>query len=347
MRATGCGSTGWADGVRMADWYERLKQPPWLQKAIRTVLAVLPGLGWWAATGNTQGVAFAFAALCLSATYGDAGMRIRHLAIMAILAAAALPGMTWLERRPFPCVPATMALLALNVLVRRRTAVPTRVSNWLLIYLLYQSSELSGAGVGASLVPALLTLPAALWTWLVCFVLWPHRGTAPPSATAGPPPPAMGTARHALCAALAGGAATAAAFLLHSTHINWAVWSAMTVTQAGTRESLVKSGQRIAGAAIGCAAGYAALIGLAGLPMLRDTITAALVTVMVAPETYILAVAIRSALAILGGAALGADGAAAGLARIGNIALGVGVATAFLLAFAPRRWWRRTPTPPS
>ncbi|MBS0559121.1 MAG: FUSC family protein [Proteobacteria bacterium] len=325
----------------MAGWHDRLMRLPWLQKAIRTVLAVSPGLGWWAAAGNSLGVAFAFAALCLSVTYGDKALRPRHLAALAFIAAAALPGMTWLEAHPLPCVPATMALLALNVVVRRRTSVPTRVSNWLLIYLLYQSSELSAEGVRASLPPGLLMLPAALWTWLVCFVLWPHRGAEPPGAPQGPPSPAMGVGRHALCAALAGGVATTAAFLVPGTRVNWVVWSAMTVTQAGTRDSLVKSRQRIIGAAIGCVSGYAALVGLGGVPALRDTMTALLVSVMVAPETYVLAVAIRSALAILGGAALGGDGAAAGLARIGSIALGVGCATAFLLAFAPRGWWRR------
>jgi hypothetical protein len=304
-------------------------------------MAVAPGLIWWSATGDLRGIAFAFPALCLSVPYGgDAGLRPLHMAAMAILAAVLLPGATWLEAHPLPCVPVVMAAMALNVLVRRRTSVPSSVANWLLIYLLYQASELSADGIAASLVPALLVLPAAVWTFAVCFLLWPGRGEAEPKTPkmAGA---SMSVPRHALCAALAAGAAATAAFLLHSTHVNWAIWSAISVVQSGTRDSLDKSGRRVLGAAIGCSVGYALLVWLHALPWLLAAITAVLVVLMVAPETYVLAVAIRSAMAILASLQLGGDAPATGLARIGNIALGVSVALVFVLAFAPASWRRK------
>jgi hypothetical protein len=316
---------------------DRIRRPPWLQTAIRTGLSAAPGLVWWAATGDVLGIAFAFPALCFSVTYGDATLRPLHLATMAMLAAALLPGATWLEAHPLPCVPVVMAAMVVNVLVRRRTAIPTRVSNWLLIFLLYQASELSGEGIGASLLPALLVLPAALWTYAVCFLLWPYRGDAGPRAPKTPQP-SMSVARHAICAALAAGGAATVAFLLHSTHVNWAIWSAISVVQSGTRDSLAKSGRRVLGAALGCAVGYALLVTLHALPWLLAAITAVLVVLMVAPETYVLAVALRSALAILAALQLGNDATAAGLARIENIALGVAVALVFVLAFAPSGW---------
>jgi hypothetical protein len=321
---------------------EEIRRPAWLQTAIRTGLSAAPGLTWWAATGDLRGIAFAFPALCFSVTYGDAGLRPLHLAVMAVLAAALLPGATWLEAHPLPCVPVVMAAMVVNVLVRRRTKIPSRVSNWLLIFLLYQASELSAAGIGAALVPALLVLPAAAWTCAVCFVLWPYRGgTEPtPAKTTGP---SMGVARHATCAALAAGGAATIAFLLHSTHVNWAIWSAISVVQSGTRDSLVKSGRRILGAAIGCTIGYALLLTLHALPWLLAAITAVLVVLMVAPETYVLAVAIRSTLAVLAALELGDSGAAAGLARIENIGIGVATALVFILTFAPARWRRPAP----
>ena len=107
----------------------------------------------------------------------------------------------------------------------------------------------------------------------------------------------------------------------------------------------MKSGRRVVGAALGCAIGYALLVWLHALPWLLGAITAILVVLMVAPETYVLAVAIRSALAILASLELGNDAVAAGLARIENIALGVGVALVFVLAFAPASWWRARPAP--
>jgi hypothetical protein len=230
-----------------------------------------------------------------------------------------------------------MAAMAVNVLVRRRSAIPTRVSNWLLIYLLYQASELSQDGIGAAFVPALLVLPAAAWTCVVCFLLWPWQGDAGPKA-AKTHAATMSVPRHTLCAALAAGSAASVGFLLHSTHVNWAIWSAISVVQSGTRDSLDKSGRRILGAAIGCAVGYAMLVTLHGLPWLLGAITAVLVVLMVAPETYVLAVAIRSALAILASLQLGGDAAATGLARIENIAIGVVTALVFVLAFAPADW---------
>lgn len=319
---------------------ERLRQPPWLQKAIRTGLSVAPGLIWWASTGDGLGIAFAFPALCFSVTYANAGLRPLHLAVMAMLAAVLLPGATWLEAHPIACVPVVMAAMVANVMARRRTTIPTSVSNWLVIFLLYQASELSSEGVGAALVPALLVVPAALWTYIVCFHLWPYRGiTGPKEAQA--PGPSMSVPRHALCAALAAGTAATLAFLLHSTHPNWAIWSAISVVQSGTRDSLVKSGRRVLGAALGCAAGYLLLVTLHTLPWVLGAITAVLVVMMVAPETYVVAVAIRSALAVLAALQLGDNAVATGVARIEDIAIGVAMALVFVIACAPADWRRR------
>jgi hypothetical protein len=327
--------------TRLLAWLQR---PPWLQKAIRTVLAVGPGLGWWAATGEVDGVTFAFAALCFSVPYGDTAVRPFHIALIAVLAAALLPGVTWLEAHPMACVPAVMAAMVVFVLIRRRTKVPGTLSNWLTIFLLYQASELSPRGIGATLVPSLLVFPAAAWTSVVCFRLWPGRGfshsPAPKHAGA-----AMTVRRHVLCAALAAGAAAAVAFRLHSTHVNWAIWSAITVVQSGAQETFTKSFRRVIGGMIGCTVGYVLLLALHGLPWLLSAVTTVLVVLMVAPETYVLAVAYRSALAILAATALAGDGAAAGLARIENIAIGVGVALAVFLALSPGsvRWKRDAP----
>jgi uncharacterized membrane protein YccC len=82
------------------------------------------------------------------------------------------------------------------------------------------------------------------------------------------------------------------------------------------------------------------LVTLHALPWLLGAITAVLVVLMVAPETYVLAVAIRSTLAILASLQLGGDAAATGLARIENIAIGVAVASVLVLAFAPAGWRR-------
>ena len=300
---------------------------------------MVPGLVWWATTGNVLGVAFAFPALCLSVTYGDAGLRPLHLTVMAILAAGLLPGATWLEAHPLPCVPVIMVAMVINVLVRRRTGIPNRVSNWLLIFLLYQASELSAGGITASLIPALLVVPAAIWTYLVCFLLWPGHGEGGPKAEKLPGP-SMSVARHAICSALAAGAAAAAAFLLHRSHVNWAIWSAVTVVQSNTRACLVKSARRIVGAVLECSAGYALLTTLHALPWLLGATTSALVVVMVAPETYVVAVAIRSALCILAATQLGGDGIATGMARIETIAIGVSISLIFVLTMAPASWRR-------
>ena len=123
-----------------------LRRPPWLQKAARTGFAVLPGLLWWAATDDTRGIIFAFAALCIAASYGG-GVRARHMLGMGLIGALLLPGATWIEARPLACVPVIMAMMIAYVLIRRRTALPERLSTWLLIFLLYQSSELNAEGV--------------------------------------------------------------------------------------------------------------------------------------------------------------------------------------------------------
>jgi uncharacterized membrane protein YgaE (UPF0421/DUF939 family) len=150
----------------------------------------------------------------------------------------------------------------------------------------------------------------------------------------------MGVGRHALCAALAAGTAAAVAFLLHSAHVNWAIWSAITVVQSSARDSLLKSGRRVLGAALGCTAGYAALVLLHAVSWLLAAITGVLVVLMVAPQTYVVAVAIRSALAVLAATELGDSGTAAGLSRIENIGIGVAVAMVFVIALAPASWWK-------
>ena len=127
------------------------------------------------------------------------------------------------------CVPVVMAVMVVYVVIRRRTKIPDQMTNWLFVYVLYQSSELSAGGVAASLVPALLVLPAAVWTYLVCFHLWPGRGEIPPKA-AEQPGPLMSVSRHATCAALAAGVAATVAFMLHLSHVNWAIWSSITNT---------------------------------------------------------------------------------------------------------------------
>jgi len=322
----------------------RLRQPPWLQKAIRTGLAVTPGLSWWAAKGDVRGISFAFAALCLSVPYDDTKVRPRHIVVMALLAAALLPGATWLEAHPISCVPSVMAAMVLFVAVRRCTKIPGALVNWLTIFLLYEASELSPQGIGATLQPSLLALFAAGWSLLVCFVVWPGRGVSYTQA-AKSSGTAMSVPRHILCAVLAAGSSATAAFLLHSTHVNWAIWSSITVVQSGVQESLVKSGRRIVGGIFGCSAGYAALLVLHGLPWLLGAVTSVLTVLMVAPETYVLAVSFRSALAILAATELSDSGAAAGLARIENIAIGVVLALVVILALSPGSIMRKRDAP--
>lgn len=328
---------------------ERLRQPAWLQKAIRTGLAVSPGLTWWSQTGDAHGVAFAFAALCLSVMYNDGGLTPSGLAIVAVLAGSLLPGVTWLEAHPFACVPAVMAAMAINVLVRRLSTVPGGTINWLTIYVLYQASELSADGIAAAIVPALLVPPAALWVGIICFVVWPYRGGLEKKVSG--PSQTMSVTAHVLCAALAAGAASTAAFTMQLSHVNWAIWSAMTVVQSGARDSLVKSGRRLTGAAIGCSAGFVLLWLLYPHPHTLAVVTSLIVMIMVAPETYIIAVSVRSALAILAAFQLSGSGVAAGLARIENIIIGVTIAVAVIAVVAPLDWWirrsgRLSPQPP-
>src|SRR5262245_64149742 len=97
-----------------------LGQHAWLHKSARTLLAVAPGLIFFVNTGEPRGVMFAFAALCLSVPYGDHSFRPVHLAGCAVAGVA-------------------------HVLVSRSAILPPRVPTWVLIYLLYESSELHGA----------------------------------------------------------------------------------------------------------------------------------------------------------------------------------------------------------
>lgn len=325
--------------VSVASITAEIRRPPWLQKAARTGFAVLPGLLWWASFGDARGIILAFAALCISVTYG-AGVRPWHMLGVGLVGALLLPGATWIEAHPLACVPAIMVVMVGYVLIRRRTPLPERLSTWLLIFLLYQSSELNAEGVAPSLVPALLVVPATLWSVFVCYWLWPGRGEARPDvAKPKAAKPSMSVPRHAATLALAAGLAAAAGFRFDQTHVNWAIWSAITVVQAAAHDSFVKCGRRVLGGALGCAIGYALLVGLAPERWLLDIVTGLLVLLMVSLETYVLAVGVRSALAVLAALQLGGNGAWAGLVRIESIAIGVAIALVIVLAMAPRGSW--------
>jgi uncharacterized membrane protein YccC len=141
----------------------------------------------------------------------------------------------------------------------------------------------------------------------------------------------MSVARQAICVALAAGTAATVAFAWHRPHVNWAIWSAITVVQVGAHESMAKSGRRILGAVLGCAAGYALLMALHTTPWLLGAVAIVLACLMIAPQTYVVAVAIRSALAILAAIQFGGDGITTALARIENIGIGVAIAMAFVM----------------
>ncbi len=89
---------------------------------------------------------------------------------------------------------------------------------------------------------------------------------------------------------------------------------------------------------------FGIFLRLSTRPMRRLSVTAVLFVLMVAPETYVLAVAIRSVQAILASLQLGDNPVATGNARIENIAIGVATVLVFILLFAPAGW-RREPQP--
>jgi hypothetical protein len=314
-----------------------LGQHEWLHKSARTLLAVAPGLSFFVSTGEQRGVMFAFAALCLSVPYGDRSFRPVHLAGCALISGLLVPAAVWLQYHPRLYVPVLAVVGVAYVLVRRSAILPPRVPNWVLIYLVYESSELHGEGWSTVVTAALLVAPAALWVYVACFCLWPWRGEEAAGRPAGAPEPGMSVPANAACAALSVASAAAATFAFHLPHPNWAIWSSLTVIRPAWAVSLRRSAERLAGAVIGCALGLGALQALGDEPRVLAAITVLVVLLMVAFEQYTLAVAIRSALAPLAAFALRGDAIAVGQARVICILIGVAIGTTFVLILSSDR----------
>jgi uncharacterized membrane protein YgaE (UPF0421/DUF939 family) len=122
-------------------------------------------------------------------------------------------------------------------------------------------------------------------------------------------------------------------FVFNLPHPNWTVWSSLTVIRPVRAVSLRRSGERLAGAVIGCALGLGAVRALNDAPAMLAVVTVVVVAFMVAFEQYALAVAVRSAPAPLAAFALsGALGA--GEARFYCILIGVTIGTTFMLIFS-------------
>jgi hypothetical protein len=310
----------------------------WLHKSARTLLVVAPGLGFFVSTGDHRGVMFAFAALCLSVPYGDHDFRPVDLTGCALVCIVLMPAVFWLQSYPTLYVPFFALAGIAFALMRRSTALPPRVPIWVLIYILYQSSELHSEGWSAVLTAGLLVAPAALWVYVICFHLWSWRGeeTGRRRAT-GASESGMSVPVNAACAALSVASAAAVTFVFSLPHPNWTVWSALTVIRPERAVSLRRCVERVAGAVIGCILGLAAIQALGDKPLLLGAITVVVVMFMVAFEQYTLAVAIRSAVAPLGAFALGDDALAAGEARFLCILIGVAMGTMFMLILSSHR----------
>jgi Fusaric acid resistance protein-like len=135
--------------------------------------------------------------------------------------------------------------------------------------------------------------------------------------------------KRSLCSTLHGDGCRPLVFNLP--HPNWAVWSSLTVIRPARAASLRRSGERLAGAVIGCALGLVVVRALNDAPMMLAVITVVVVVFMVAFEQYTLAVAVRSALAPLAAFALSGDALGAGEARFYCILIGVTIGTALML----------------
>jgi hypothetical protein len=316
---------------------QRLGQHAWLHKSARTLLVVAPGLGFFVSTGDQRGVMFAFAALCLSVPYGDRSFRPVHLAGCAAVSGLLMPAAVWLQYYPTLYVAVLAVAGIAYVLVRRSPTLPPRVPNWVLIYLLYESSELHGEGWSTVVTAALLVAPAALWVYVGCFHLWPWRGEEAGGGAARASEPGMSVPVNAACAALSAASAAAVTFALHLPHTNWAIWSSLTVIRPERAVSLRRSAERLAGAVIGCALGLGAIQALGDEPLVLAAITVVAVLFMVAFEQYTLAVAIRSALVPLAAFSLHGDAMAAGQARFFCILIGVAIGTTFMLILSSDR----------
>jgi uncharacterized membrane protein YccC len=147
----------------------------------------------------------------------------------------------------------------------------------------------------------------------------------------------MGAAAHALCAGLAAALAAAVTVAFGLTHPNWAIWSALTVIRPTRGDVRRRSLQRLAGMAIGCGVGIAAAALLATRPSVLGAITAVAVVFMVAFEQYVLAVAVRSALAPLAAFSLHDNALATGEARVLCILIGVAIGAALMFAISSPR----------
>src|SRR5262245_45030035 len=314
-----------------------LGQHAWLHKSARTLLAVAPGLVFFVSTGEPRGVMFAFAALCLSVPYGDHSFRPVHLAGCAVVSGLLMPATVWLQYHPALYVPVCAVAGVAHVLVSRSAILPPRVPTWVLIYLLYESSELHGEAWPTVVTAALLVAPAALWVYVGCFYLWPWRGEETGGRAASTSALGMSVPVNAACAALSMASAATATFAFHLPHPNWAIWSALTVIRPARAVSLRRAAERLMGAVIGCAVGLGAVQALSEAPFVLAAITVVVVVFMVAFEQYTLAVAIRSALAPLAAFALRGDALAAGQARFVCIFIGAAIGTTFMLLLSSDR----------
>ena len=213
-------------------------QQEWLHKSIRTLLAVAPGLSFFVTTGDQRGVTLAFAALCLSVPYGDRSFRPAHLAGCSLVAALLTPATVWLQHYPKLYVLFIALAGVVYTLVHRWTLLPPRVPTWVLIYVLYQSSELRAEKWSTVLTGDLLIVPAMIWVYVTWFYLWPWRGAESVGQSDGTSQPAMSVPVNAACAALSMATAAVVTFGFNLPHPNWAVWSSLTVIRPARTTSL-------------------------------------------------------------------------------------------------------------
>jgi hypothetical protein len=93
-----------------------------------------PAWFFFVSTGELRGVMFAFAALCLSALYGDRSFRPAHLAGCAVASGLLMPAAVWLQAHPALYVPIFAVAGVAHVLVSRSAILPPQVPTWVLIF---------------------------------------------------------------------------------------------------------------------------------------------------------------------------------------------------------------------
>ena len=221
---------------------QSFSQQEWLHKSIRTFIVVAPGLSFFVATGDQRGVMFAFAALCLSVPYGDRSFRPAHLAGCSLVAALLTPATVWLQHYPKLYVLFIALAGVVYTLVHRWTLLPPRVPTWVLIYVLYQSSELRAEKWSTVLTGDLLIVPAMIWVYVTWFYLWPWRGAESVGQSDGASQPAMSVPVNAACAALSMATAAVVTFVFNLPHPNWAVWSSLTVIRLESENRVALAG---------------------------------------------------------------------------------------------------------